>query len=387
MASKIAAVAVPMPSRRVSAASAIKSTTVIGGRSPMKTQDPFLFLVYHQDHYPKGDDKMRAPRKGNGADFGADQPYRMYHGDWVPGFPQHPHRGFETITATIDGLVDHTDSMGSAGRYGVGDVQWMTAGSGVVHGEMFPLVNGEKDNPLQFFQIWINLPAKNKMVPANYVMHWAETIPTFKGDGATVWVWSGKYKGLQAHAPCKDSWANDPANEVMILGIKVAPGGSVDIPAAKTQVNRSMYICEPSKLGFVTDGGKTMETTDGKLNLTLDPTKSMKVHNTGSKEALLLVLQGKPIQEPVAQHGPFVMNNVQEIREAYSDYMDTRFGGWPWPTDAVVFPRTKGRFSLQNGKETGPPNEKEALIKKAESDQKSSEDTGVTCSSMLLGRK
>ena len=97
---------------------------------PFRTLDPFLFCVYHKDLYPAGDELMRAPRRGNGADFDPSAPYRMYHGDRIPGFPQHPHRGFETVTATLEGIVDHTDSMGSAGRYGHGDLQWMTAGKG-----------------------------------------------------------------------------------------------------------------------------------------------------------------------------------------------------------------------------------------------------------------
>ena len=127
---------------------------------PFQTPDPFLFAVYHDDKYPPGDGQMRAPRRGDGADFNPSAEYRMYHGERVPGFPQHPHRGFETITATMEGLVDHTDSVGNAGRYGQGDVQWMTAGKGIVHGEMFPLVNDDAPNPLRLFQIWLNLPAR-----------------------------------------------------------------------------------------------------------------------------------------------------------------------------------------------------------------------------------
>lgn len=94
----------------------------------------------------------------------------MYHGDRIPGFPQHPHRGFETLTATLTGIIDHSDSMGNAGRYGNGDLQWMTAGAGIVHGENFPLINKDTVNPLRLFQIWLNLPAKSKMVTPAFVM-------------------------------------------------------------------------------------------------------------------------------------------------------------------------------------------------------------------------
>lgn len=113
---------------------------------------------------------MQAPKRGNGADFSPTAPYRMYHGDKIPGFPQHPHCGFETLTATVSGIIDHSDSMGGAGRYGNGDLQWMTAGKGICHCEMFPLVNDKGPNTLKLFQIWLNLPASSKRVDPAYVM-------------------------------------------------------------------------------------------------------------------------------------------------------------------------------------------------------------------------
>ena len=127
--------------RAMSSSSSSSSDKVVVGidrlaDGPMHTMDPFLFCVYHKDNYPAGNSKMEAPRRGNGADFNPSAPYRMYHGDKIPGFPQHPHRGFETITATLDGIIDHTDSMGNAGRYGDGDMQWMTAGKGRARGNV-----------------------------------------------------------------------------------------------------------------------------------------------------------------------------------------------------------------------------------------------------------
>ena len=173
----------------------------------------------------------------------------IYHGHLIPGFPQHPHRGFETITATTTGLIDHADSVGNAGRYGEGDLQWMTAGGGVVHGEMFPLVHSDKPNHLRLFQIWLNLPASRKMVKPGFAMFWAEEIPVWKSedDKASVTVWAGDYfgKGSVQNKSPSDSWAADANNDVAILLIVIQPGGKMTIPKAnRVGVNRSMFLID-----------------------------------------------------------------------------------------------------------------------------------------------
>ncbi len=112
-----------------------------------------------------------------GQDFNPNEKWRMYHGEKVPGFPAHPHRGFETVTVVTKGVVDHSDSLGAAGRFGFGDVQWMTAGKGVQHCEMFPLLHKDKENPLELFQIWLNLPKASKMVAPHFAMLWSDAIP------------------------------------------------------------------------------------------------------------------------------------------------------------------------------------------------------------------
>ena len=126
---------------------------------PWETQDPFLFCAHHADAYPEGNEQMgpATSLEGRvlGEDFKIKDGFRMYHGRTVPGFPSHPHRGFETITIAKEGLVDHSDSLGAAGRFGNGDVQWMTAGKGVQHSEMFPLLQKDQKNPLEIFQIWL----------------------------------------------------------------------------------------------------------------------------------------------------------------------------------------------------------------------------------------
>lgn len=321
---------------------------------PMATLDPFLFCVYHLDHYPAGDSKMRAPRRGNGADFNPSAPYRMYHGDDMPGFPQHPHRGFETITATLQGTIDHTDSAGNAGRYGGGDVQWMTAGKGVVHGEMFPLIHTEQPNPLKLFQIWLNLPKKNKMVNPGFAMHWAEELPRYTSPDSKValTVWAGELQGLKGLPPAPDSYANDPRSEIGIWFFVLQPGGTYTIPAATSgnEINRRLYFIEGE--GLTVAGESVAKRTE----ITVQASHSIELTNKHESQVVeVLVMQGRPLKEPVAQRGPFVMNSMEEIQQAYADYSRTQFGGWPWPKDAMFFPKEKGRFALLNGKEIYPP--------------------------------
>jgi len=323
------------------------------GTPPFPTLDPWLFCVYHKDAYPPGDDKMQAPALGNGADFDHAKPWRMYHGERVPGFPQHPHRGFETLTATIDGLIDHTDSLGNAGRYGYGDNQWMTAGKGVVHGENFPLVDAAGDNPTKFFQLWLNLPARNKMADPTFVMHWGPDVPKVTSeDGKTrVTVFAGELAGAKGLPPPPASWAAEEANDVGVWHLTMAPGAVFTLPPAKGggAVNRALYFVEGDRL---VGAGKELRS---KARLVVEAGEAFELENPSGGDVEVLMLQGKPIQEPVAQHGPFVMNTRDEIMQAFHDYQKTQFGGWPWDQDAVVFPRTKGRFALLNGKETYPP--------------------------------
>ena len=282
----------------------------------------------------------------------------MYHGKRVPGFPQHPHRGFETITATITGVIDHTDSKGNCGRFGHGDLEWMTAGAGIVHGEMFPLVNKDQPNPLRFFQIWLNLPASSKMVKPAFVMHWAPQIPKIDANGAIITVYSGTLDTTKACTPPPASWASNPENHVAVWHIALKAGGSFEIPPMEgPNINRALYFIEGSRVEL---GGKTLTQ---KSYITVEAKKSCTVQNTNTKKegeeevVELLFLQGRPIEEPVVQHGPFVMNTQQQIKEAFDDYQRTQFGGWPWEEDAVVFPRDQGRFARIDGKEEYPPGE------------------------------
>jgi len=297
------------------------------GKGPMDTPNPFLFCVYHKDMYPAGDKNLGVPgKRGNGMDFDPSAPFRMYHGEKIPGFPQHPHRGFETITATIEGIIDHTDSLGNAGRYGHGDLQWMTAGAGIVHGENFPLINEDRPNPLRFFQIWLNLPKVSKMVQPDFVMHWARDVKRWedKENNAKCTIWAGSYQDIKACKPTKDSYANGKQNEVGIYFVCLKSEGYFELPKCDggAEINRTVYIIEG---GEAKVNGKqiqkhssmfpTMIETDGNGVLSLEAL-------TGDVE--FLILQGRPIKEPVVQHGPFVMSTSAEIMQAFEDYQKTQ---------------------------------------------------------------
>ncbi len=321
---------------------------------PWSTQDPFLFCVHHLDYYPKGNDDLGPDAslagRNIGNDFTIKDGWRMYHGDTVPGFPAHPHRGFETVTFVLQGLVDHADSNGAAGRYGNGDIQWMTAGSGLQHSEMFPLLKKDEKNTFELFQIWLNLPAASKFVTPTYKMLWGETIPKIKlkdnnQKGIEIEVASGKYGQYSAPEPAPDSWAANPANEVNIWHIKLEEGANWKVPAAQGKVNRSLYFFE----------GETIDVESNSIHINhvveLNANKEIMVKN-GQKPARLLLLQGKPINEPIEQYGPFVMNNMAEIQQAFSDYRKTQFGGWPWPRTDMVHGNKAVRFArFENGEE------------------------------------
>lgn len=323
-----------------------------------ETADPFLFCVHHDDRFPKGQANLGpdpALLKGRriGQDFLLKDGWRMYHGETIPGFPGHPHRGFETITVVRKGLVDHADSLGGAGRYGDGDVQWMTAGKGIQHSEMFPLLKQDEANPMELFQIWINLPRANKMVDAHYKMLWNEDIPRVQqtdanGSTTTVEVIAGTLDGHTPPTPPPNSWAANPDHQVAVWIIRMAPNATWTLPAATAGLNRTLYAYEGEDLKIADTAIPTYHAVQ------VQPDQSV-VMQAGSTGANLLLLQGQPIQEPVVQHGPFVMNTRQEIQQAFQDYQQTRFGGWPWGRYDQVHDPKLGRFAKHvDGREEFP---------------------------------
>nr|WP_222615286.1 pirin-like C-terminal cupin domain-containing protein [Persicimonas caeni] len=324
----------------------VRAVTPLGGMH-FETSDPFLFCAHHFDEYPEGNDEMgpNASLAGRhlGRDFAGKDNWRMYHGREVPGFPRHPHRGFETVTVVRTGMLDHSDSMGAAARYGAGDVQWLTAGGGIQHAEMFPLLRSDSPNPLELFQIWLNLPASDKLVDPHFTMLWNEKIPRVveeddAGKIVELTLAAGGYGDHTPPSPPPNSWASRAEADVAIWSIKMEAGATFQMPAVSEGTERSLYVHEGAgvRVGDTDVPNARRVQLDGHGPIELA---------AGGQQTEILLLQGRPIGEPVAKRGPFVMNSQQEIRQAYLDYQRTQFGGWPWGENDPVHQRTKGRFA------------------------------------------
>jgi quercetin 2,3-dioxygenase len=327
--------------------SAVLETAPLG--FPWPTLDPFLFCVHHDDAYPAGNEQFGPPRatlagRNLGNDFVVKDGFRMYHGEVVPGFPQHPHRGFETVTLARRGYIDHSDSLGAAARFGRGDAQWLTAGAGIVHSEMFPLLERDEPNPVELFQIWLNLPGADKLASPYFAMLWEREIPRHDfvdsaGRRTQVTTVAGELAGKSPPPPPPKSWAARPDTDVAIWTLVLEAGATFTIPRAKhPEALRTLYFFAGSSLRIddreLDSHAVVVVRSDVELIL-----------QAGPDACEVLMLQGRPIGEPVAQHGPFVMNTRAEIQKAFEDFQRTRFGGWPWPADDPVHARDSGRFA------------------------------------------
>lgn len=320
----------------------------IAFRLPVKS--PFIIAAHHLDYYPKGNEKMEPleylSKQNIGNDFDMDAAWRMYYGNSIPGFPVHPHRGFETVTIVEQGFVDHSDSLGGTGRYGEGDVQWLTAGSGVQHCEMFPLIYQDCENTMELFQIWLNLPSKHKMVTPYYKMLWSEEIPIVKetdknGKCTDIKIIAGNYKNKEALSPNPDSWAYMKENKVTIWIITMEPNAIFTLPATSATSGRMLYFYRGSTLNI----DEIILPNESYAELVPDNEITIK---NGNEIARILLLEGEPIKEPVVARGPFVMNTDAEIMQAFQDYQQTAFGGWPWKRNDHVNSSDAGRFAQFN---------------------------------------
>ncbi len=326
---------------------------------PWPTLDPFLFCVHHFDRYPASNGRLgpnaSLAGRDRGSDFAGKDGWNMYHGDEIPGFPQHPHRGFETVTLVRQGLVDHSDSLGAQARFGRGDAQWLTAGKGIVHSEMFPLLRQDAPNTLELFQIWLNLPGREKMCEPHFSMLWNEAIPRLRHTDASgrhtdVTVVAGKLGSAEPPSPPPHSWARNPENQVAIWALRLDPDAHYVLPPAQAGINRMLYFFAGESASVAGESFKPG------VALRLRPESEIELRS-GPVESEFLLLQGKPIAETVAQYGPFVMNSRSEIEKAFADYQRTHFGGWPWPSDEPTHGFAPSRFAVHvDGRKEMPEN-------------------------------
>ncbi len=317
------------------------------------TIDPFLFCAHHLDEYPAGtadlDPAASLDGRNLGEDFAGKDGWRMYHGHHVPGFPAHPHRGFETVTYVRQGIVDHADSLGAAARFGRGDVQWITTGGGVVHSEMFPLLDRDGPNTLEIFQIWLNLPSDDKMVDAHFSMLWEPDVPKHvhtdaDGKRAEITVIAGALEGCTPASPPPHSWAARADSDVALWHVVLEPGATWTMPTAAEGSHRVVYLFDGDGLTIADPDGDATE-VGSSTGAHVHAQQPLTIAATAG-HAEVMVMQGRPIGEPVAQYGPFVMNDRAQIQQAFEDYQRTQFGGWPWESHDPNHGATASRFAI-----------------------------------------
>lgn len=249
--------------------------------------DPFLFLNHH------GPQTYRPGNRG------------------LP-FGPHPHRGFETVTFILDGELSHLDSGGHESVIGPGGVQWMTAGSGLVHAELSPASFKQAGGPLEILQLWVNLPSRLKMTTPNYLGLQGAEIPKVEAGGATIEVVSGEVAGVSGPFPSLIG--------IEMSVVRLAPGGAVNLPVAQ---GRAVFLYVVS--GDIAVGGQTAP----RWNLVELNDDGDAVAFDAPTGAVVLLGHAQPIGEPVFAHGPFVMNTREEIIQAIDDYNAGKFGNVP----------------------------------------------------------
>lgn len=290
------------------------------------TDDPFLFASHHFDPYPKGNELQAPPyeqvkKKDLGNDYYRIFGYRMYTGKVSPGFQLHAHWGYETITMASKGYVDHFDSLGNQGRYGYGDMQWISAGSRYHHCEMYPLAFQDRPNPQLITQIMINLPLKEKNTPVQVTTVWKEDLAEVKGEGWTATLLAGSLNGVTAEVPNKVSWAADPSHHVRIMRLDMSPG-SVFVLEPSEAVSRNIYITEEK----ASVAGKEYP-AGTRLKMRSECPAEIRMGENGSE---VWVLEGDPLGEKQSQWGPVVLGSDSEVRKANNEIREKETEDWQW---------------------------------------------------------
>ena len=235
--------------------------------------------------------------------FGSDDP-----DDYIAGFPDHPHRGFETVTYMLSGLMRHRDSAGHEGLLGSGGVQWMVAGRGVIHSE----IPEQKDGVMEGFQLWLNLPAQNKMAEPWYRDFPTEVSPEYVSkENVTVRVISGNSNGVSGVV-------SRETTEPLYLDVHMPAGASFATAIPNTH-NAFIYVYR----GAVKVGGVQVETR--RMGILSNSAEAEGLNISATKEARFILVAGKPLNEPIVQYGPFVMNTQEQIHQTLDDFRNGRF--------------------------------------------------------------
>ncbi|MDR5866279.1 pirin family protein [Halomonas koreensis] len=228
------------------------------------------------------------------------------------GVGQHPHRGFETVTLVYEGELEHRDSTGSGGKIGEGDVQWMTAGAGIVHEEFHSRAFTERGGRLEMVQLWVNLPARDKDTPAAYQTLLDADIPSVPLDdeAGRVRVVAGSYLGHEGPA--------STFTPINMWDLRLAAGRHATLPVPEDH-NTLLVVLE----GTVQVNGDTVVRDEAVVSF---ERRGEELYLEANNDAKLLLLSGEPIEEPVVGHGPFVMNSVEEIHQAFADFQRGKYG-------------------------------------------------------------
>ena len=274
-----------LPARATSDGDGVKLLRVFGGREPERF-DPFLMLD----------------------EFGSDE-----SSDYIGGFPAHPHRGFETVTYMLQGKMEHRDHMGNIGLIDDGDVQWMTAGKGIIHSEMPKQTEGR----MHGFQLWVNLPAHKKLQPASYGDIKADTIPTYyipvMNSESTV---AAKVIAIAGEALINErrvtGYSRVPDTNALYLDVELSPNADIHIGLTDDDTALIYVYKGAAHIGDIASSSPCLNRLSSQGDVVIS--------NWSDRAIKLLVLAGTPLNEPIVQYGPFVMNTVAEIEQAVEDY-------------------------------------------------------------------
>lgn len=305
------------------------------------TEDPFIFVSHHEDDYPPGNRQQAPPlREISGRNLGRDYQlklgFRMYHGKVVPGFPMHTHWGYETLTVPEIGYIDHFDTERIEGRFGFGDVQWVSASSKYEHCEMYPLADQENRNPNDITQIMINLPLEMKNRGNQVTTVWKNDVPTAHGDGWDAEVFCGDFGSASSESPNEISYAKR-ANGVRIVRITMSPRSKVTIDAAAEGATRNLYFISGK------DAKVLGEAVEYYNRLKLSNTEEIDIVN-GEERSVFWLLEGRPIGQRMASFGPVTLEDLKEVRKGLDEIRRNEFLEWPWDVIDKAQPLGTQRF-------------------------------------------